>query len=159
MRIAINISHENLESFIRLAHSQSYANPDVPRVESTRLNSQDYHYEQGDLVYHDTYFGGRDFIGEEIVYQKQTPIWGMNYHGYFVSPDANEHEFSTFLRLALRQEDPTVLPIRGLQRFENGNSLYTLEVTGDLNRFVGVERIYQGSQLIYQLYLHGGLIS
>ncbi len=40
---------------------------------SSRLKSEDYHFEQGNLIYHDTYFGGKDFIGGEIVYKDEMP--------------------------------------------------------------------------------------
>ena len=34
------------------------------------------------MIYHDTYFGGTNFMGEEVVYEdSDAPIWGMNYYG------------------------------------------------------------------------------
>jgi len=30
------------------------------------LNSKDYKYKKGNMIYHDTFFGGMNFIGEEV---------------------------------------------------------------------------------------------
>jgi hypothetical protein len=54
-----------LARFLQVANKRTYANKDVPQAEASRLRSQDYEFEQGDLTYHDTFFGDRDFIGEE----------------------------------------------------------------------------------------------
>ena len=61
-------------------------------MSALRPSSQDYHFEQGDLVYHDTYFGGHDFIGEEIFYQAGVLVWGMNYYRYTLDPDISTEE-------------------------------------------------------------------
>lgn len=47
---------------------QTYANSSAERILNTRLNSKDYEYKKGNMIYHDTYFGGTRFIGEEVVY-------------------------------------------------------------------------------------------
>lgn len=43
---------------------------------SSRKGSYDYEYSNGIMTYHDTYFGGTNFMGEEVVYlSNETPIW------------------------------------------------------------------------------------
>ena len=58
----------NLLDFLIEAKKQTYANESAEKVESTRFNSKDYEYKKENMVYHDTYFGGTNFIGEEDVY-------------------------------------------------------------------------------------------
>ena len=38
----------------------------------------------GPFAYLDSYFGGTDFIGQEVVYFEGQPTWAMNYYGYIV---------------------------------------------------------------------------
>ena len=68
------IDIKELADFLSEANKNTYANKDAPKVAPSRLESEDYHFEKGNLIYHDTYFGGRDFIGEEIVYKNQKPV-------------------------------------------------------------------------------------
>lgn len=63
----MSIALGEMEAFLVEAHRQTYANKSALVAPSSRLNSIDYHFEKGDLAYHDTYFGVRDFIGEEII--------------------------------------------------------------------------------------------
>ena len=58
----------NIEDFLIEAKKQTYANSLVERIDSSRLNSKDYEYQKNNMLYHDTYFGGTKFIGEEVVY-------------------------------------------------------------------------------------------
>ncbi len=60
-----------LAAFLGEANKATYANRHMPKAAPTRLKSLDYHFEKDRLAYHDTYFGVRDFIGAEIVYQDQ----------------------------------------------------------------------------------------
>ena len=57
-----------IENFLIEAKKQTYANENAPKIDSSRLNSKDYEYKKGNMIYHDTYFGGTNFIGEEVVY-------------------------------------------------------------------------------------------
>jgi len=59
-------------------------------VQSSRLKSQDYEFEQDQFTYHDTFFGDRDFIGEEIVYKQDRPVWGANYFGFILANEIEE---------------------------------------------------------------------
>jgi len=55
-----------LSRFLREANVNTYANKIAAKAPSSRLGSQDYHFEKNGLTFHDTYFGVRDFIGCEI---------------------------------------------------------------------------------------------
>ena len=48
---------------------------------STRLDSHDFRYTNGDYTYHDTYVGGEQFAGEDAVWKNNTALYAMNYMG------------------------------------------------------------------------------
>ncbi len=156
MKATINI--DILSRFLNDANRSTYANKDAPKVASSRLKSEDYHFEKDNLIYHDTYFGGRDFIGGEVVYQDNVPVWGMNYYGYVLIPSVNEKDVYKFLREALMQEYADIIPVRGPKNYENGNLRYVNFIDGTLGRFVGKEEIYNGNELWYRADYHGGFI-
>ena len=64
---------QEIADFLIVANHATWANKNAAKVSSSRLKSEDYHFEQGNLIYHDTYFGGKDFIGGEIVYKDEMP--------------------------------------------------------------------------------------
>lgn len=70
-----------IKDFLIEAKKQTYANNLGERIASTRLNSKDYEYKRDNMIYHDTYFGGTRFIGEEVVYIDNKTYWAMNYYG------------------------------------------------------------------------------
>ncbi|MBI4158492.1 MAG: XRE family transcriptional regulator [Candidatus Yanofskybacteria bacterium] len=152
------IDLKELAEFLNEANKSTYANRDVPKATSSRLKSEDYHFEKDSLIYHDTYFGSRDFIGEEIVYKDNEPVWGMNYYGYILSETTNEKELYGFLRQALMQEYSDIIPVRGPTNFQDRDWEYSNSADGELGRFIGVEEIYRAGVLVYKGYYHGGFI-
>ena len=88
----MNISQRELSDFLVLANRSTYANKSAIKSEPLRPSSEDYHFELNDLAYHDTYFGGKDFIGNEIVYKNEKPVWGMTYYGYIIKQESKVSE-------------------------------------------------------------------
>ncbi len=152
------ISNEELAEFLREANKNTYANVGANKASSLRPNSEDYHYEKGDLTYHDTYFGARDFIGEEIVYKAGKPVWGMNYYGTVLNPTITTADAYKILRPALMKDSGDLLPVRGPQSYTEGTSTYTNRVDGTLEAFSGEENILISGQLVYRGLFHGGFI-
>lgn len=152
------IDLQTIAQFLTDANKSTYANKNAPKAESSRLGSEDYHFEKDGLIYHDTYFGGRDFIGGEIVYKDELPVWGMNYYGYVLVASVSEKEVYDFLRKALMQEYTDIIPVRGPKNYENGGWHYSNTADGELDRFTGKEEIYRGSELLYRADYHGGFI-
>jgi hypothetical protein len=111
-------------------------------------------------IYHDTYFGGTKFAGEEVVYIDNHTYWAMNYYGVTLDETLCEEAMDNALRPALMNvgEDKTVIPVRGPKEFINGEYKYTFEVNGDINCFNGIETIYKNNVKIYELRCNGGLI-
>ena len=112
------------------------------------------------MIYHDTYFGGTNFIGEEVVYIDNQTYWAMNYYVTTLDETLVEEAMDKALRPALMKvgEDTNVIPVRGPKEFINGEYKYIFEVSGDINCFNGVETVYKNDVKIYELRCTGGLI-
>ncbi len=149
---------KGLEEFLRWANANTYANAAAPKVAPSRLCSHDYEVRQGSYVFHDTYFGGRKFIGEEIAYFENQPVWGMNYHGRSLREGFDEAALDKCLRAALMAPAPEMLPLRGPASLEMGELRYTFVVDGTLAGFSGIEQITQSGTPIYRCWVHGGTI-
>lgn len=154
-----------LIGFLIYAKKNTYASGAATKISSSRLGSNDYQYEEiveGEkMIYHDTYFGGTKFIGEEVVYRgSDMPKWAMNYYGVTLDDSLSEEVMDKVLRpaLSLVGEDNTVLPLRGPSKYQNGEYLYTFTSTGSMEQFTGIEKIYKNDNLIFKLECHGGLI-
>jgi hypothetical protein len=152
------ITPKELADFLNEANKSTYANENAPRSASTRLESEDYHFEKGDLIYHDTYFGGRDFIGEEIVYKNKKPLWGANYFGFVLDENIREKDVYDFLRKALIQEYDNVIPVRGPASFSEDKWDYTFSADGELENFAAKEEILFNGVIVYRCLIHGGYI-
>ena len=61
------MNHE-LPAFLSEVKQQTYDNQNAKKLNPSREGSVDYEYSLGQILYHDTYFGGTRFIGEEVVY-------------------------------------------------------------------------------------------
>ena len=122
-------------------------------TDSTRLDSHDFRYENGEYVYHDTYVGGEQFAGEEAIWKNGKAVYAMNYMGRVLSD-----KFSgNFLKEALRQAD-IKMPYRGPEYYRSGEYIYKCKVSGDVNWFQGYEEIYLNDEMMYECYFHGGLL-
>ena len=105
-------------------------------------------------MYLDSYFGSRDFSGEEIVYRLGEPVWSMNYFGKMLR-DGLPEGFIETLREALALL-PSEEPYRGCRRYERGPYLYEMEVEGPPGFYHGQEWISLEGEPVYRLYFHGG---
>ncbi len=85
---------DNLKEFLIEAKKQTYANASAEKISSSRLNSKDYEYKKGNMIYHDTYFGGTNFIGEEAVYIDNKIYWAMNYYGITLDETLGEEDLT-----------------------------------------------------------------
>ena len=54
-------------------------------------------YNESDFKYQDRYYGFNPFIGQEIAWQSNKKIWGMNYYGGAVSDKIPAKEVYQFL--------------------------------------------------------------
>ena len=147
-----------LEAFLEEANLHTYANENAEKASPLRPGSSDYHFEKGDLTYHDTYFGATKFIGEEIVYKNGKPAWGMNYYGFTLNNEIREGLFDSILRPALMSGSGDNIPVRGPKEFINGEWKYTFNAEGSLANFTGLEEISKNGEVVCRLHCHGGFI-
>lgn len=148
---------ESLAEFLVKAKRATYSAGAAPQGMPSRPASKDLPYRDGAWLYLDSYLGGMDFIGEEVVYYNEFPRWGMNYYGWMLV-DPIPDGFSQFLKHAL-QEIPIDAPFRGPQRCVFGPYLYTCRWLGEITRFNGEEEISLEGQLVYRLVFHGGQVA
>ena len=157
------INSSTFVNFLIKAKKSTYANSTIEKSKSSRTGSSDYNYEEiidgKKYTYHDTYFGGTKFMGEEVVYcDSDKPIWGMNYYGITFDDTLGEEAMDSALRPALMKVKENDIPVRGPSKFENNGYIYTFNTTGTMESFDGVEQIYKNNKLIYELHCSGGII-
>lgn len=139
--------------FLLVAKKNTYAAANN-KENSCRKNSHDYSYEdKRGFAYLDSYFGGECFVGEEVVWLHDTPVWSMNYVGRVIG----ENFSGDFLKEVLMQV-PAELPFRGPEIFTKGDYHYHCKVDGEFVWFQGYEEIFYMDEKIYECYFHGGTI-
>ena len=74
------VEQSDLVSFLIRAKQKTYAGHGA-EVTSSRPASHDLRYEEGNLLYIDTFLGGEKFTGEEALWKDGIPLWSMNYSG------------------------------------------------------------------------------
>jgi len=146
--------------FLCDAKRATYAAKDDKAIVTPVLaGSHQLEYRRGALLYRDIYYGGEYFVGQETVYHKKEPIWGMSYAGGIndgVNTDQTPGVYE-FLAAALR-EVPESAPYRGPDTFRQGDFNYINRILGAVSRFSGVETITFQDIPIYQLHYSGGLL-
>jgi|SRR3989344_2200108 len=153
----INICLDEFLLFIVNAKKNGYA-AHRERASSSRLASKDYEYREKDFCYRDSYFGSLYDLGQEIIWYREIPIWGMSYYGG-MKPEwrSISEEIFIFLRDALANVEPS-LPFRGPSQFSHRNLKYINNVTGNIEMFMGDELILSDDIIVYNKIYHGGII-
>lgn len=141
-----------IRKFLVNAKQQTYAN-NTGQTNSSRIQSYDSEYVDGDFVYRDSYVGTHLFSGQEIVWYKKEPVWSMNYYGEVL----NDSFKSVFLKAALMNPSEE-LPYRGASIYKEADYTYIMDVSGTFDKFLGMEKIFFQDKLVYELSFHGGKI-
>jgi hypothetical protein len=149
------MNQELFVPFLLRAKQNTYASGRDPSA-SSRPNSHDLDYTEGDFSYIDTYLGGFHFIGEEAVWEKGIAVWGMNYYGKMLVEEIPTG-FGEFLKAALMRV-PQEAPYRGPEHYEEGSFEFRCGWTGTIDQFEGWEEISYHDVRIYRLVFHGGEI-
>jgi hypothetical protein len=143
---------KNVVDFLIKAKKASFAGTGA-KVDSSRPNSRDLQYSDGDLKYIDTYLGGSKFAGEEALWKNNIPFWSMNYIGRIVEDKFSDNfKFLTEALLNVQEE----YPFRGPLEYKNGDYSYYCKINGDFHWFNGIEEIYFKETKIYECMFHGG---
>jgi hypothetical protein len=154
---AMSIDLNELNSFIVRAKAATYVG-DSKHAAPSRLGSHDLRFTDGEWAYHDSYFGGTDFIGEEVVYFAEKPVWAMNYYGYILRDDLlTAAQAGQMIKASLSR---MYLESRFLGGFEHAKDdlTYVDASEGRVDCFHGRELIRRGQEIAYELLYHGGLI-
>jgi hypothetical protein len=148
---------DSLNAFIVRAKAATYVG-DGKQVPPCRSGSHDLRFSDGRWSYHDSYFGGSDFIGEEVVYFDQKPIWAMNYYGRILREDLiTAAQAGQIIKASLSRMYREGRFLGGFEHTEHGLT-YIDASNGNVECFRGHELIRLGQETAYELDYHGGLI-
>ncbi len=152
-----NLPLDQLNAFIVRAKAATYMGGGQPSL-SHRPGSHDLEFHDGAFAYLDSYFGGTDFLGQEVVYFEGQPVWAMNYYGRILEPTRiTASEAGQILQQSLREMYKEGRFLGGFQ-YTIGNSTYVDTSEGDLRSFIARESILRDGVKVYELVYHGGLI-
>ena len=156
--MATEFSLEKLDAFIVKAKAATYVG-DGQKTESCRPGSHDLKFEDGSFSYLDSYFGGTDFIGQEVAYFKGKPVWAMNYYGRILMPKKiTAAEAGGVIKESLSKMYADKSRFLGGFEHTTGDFKYTDTNRGDVSSFTGKEWISRDGLKAYELEYHGGLI-
>jgi hypothetical protein len=148
---------EQLNAFIVRAKAATYVGGGA-RSLSYRPGSHDLQFHESPFSYLDSYFGGSDFLGQEVVYHEGEPVWVMNYYGRILEPSLiSAAEAGQIIQESLSR-------MYGEGRFLGGFEHATPKGTyidtsdGDVTSFTGREWIAREGVRVYELVYHGGLV-
>lgn len=146
-----------LERFVVAAKQRTYVGGGKPET-PCRSGSHDLGWQDGAWRYLDSYFGGSDFVGQEVVWHGDDPVWAMNYYGYIQRDDlidAASAGATIKAALSAMYEEGRFL---GGWIWQGRHGLYQDVSEGDVTHFAGHETISCGGEIAYRLDYHGGLI-
>jgi hypothetical protein len=148
---------DELNAFIVRAKAATYVG-DGEQVTPCRTGSHDLRFSDGKWEYHDSYFGGSDFIGEEVVYFAGKPIWAMNYYGRILRDDLlTGAQAGQMIKASLSHMYREDRFLGGFEHVEN-DLTYVDASEGNVDSFQGREIIRREQEIAYELVYHGGLI-
>ena len=148
---------ERLRAFIVRAKATTYVG-DGQHAPACRPGSHDLKFADGDWAYLDSYFGGRDFIGEEVVYYLGKPVWAMNYYGRILLADLiTPAQAGQVIKASLSKMYAEGRFLGGFE-YQHEGFIYTDANEGPVTSFRGREFISRLGEKAYELFYHGGLI-
>lgn len=151
------MNNQSLHDFIVRAKAATYVG-DGQHVPSCRPSSHDLKFTGGDWDYLDSYFGGRDFIGEEVVCYIGKPVWAMNYYGRILNADLiTPAQAGQVIKASLSKMYAGGRFLGGFE-YHHEEFTYTDTSEGDVTSFRGREFISRAGETAYELYYHGGTI-
>jgi hypothetical protein len=154
---AMDFDIDELTAFIVRAKAATYVG-DGEQVAPCRSGSHDLRFSDGKWEYHDSYFGGADFIGEEVVYFDEKPVWAMNYYGRILRHDLlTGAQAGQMIKTSLSGMYQQGRFLGGFEHMEN-DLTYADSSQGNADSFQGREFIRRAQETAYELDYHGGLI-
>ncbi len=154
---ALKFSLEDLHRFIVKAKAATYVG-NGQKCLSYRPGSHDLQFHDGNFSYIDSYFGGTDFLGQEVVYYSGQPVWVMNYYGQILEPSLiTAAEAGQIIKESLSAMYGEGRFLGGFE-YKTKNAIYTDSSSGDVTSFTGKEWITRNGDKVYELIYHGGVV-
>ncbi len=156
-KFKLNFKLNQLIDFIVEAKRNTFAS-DAERKKSSRWKFKEYYFSKDNFIYKDRFWGNILDIGQEVVWYKNKPVWGMNYRGGMILKyqDIRRKTFA-FLKHALKHVNYDH-PFRGPSFLKKENFQYHNKSKGDIIEFSGDEFIlFKNKKVYFRKYL-GGLI-
>ncbi|MGB8213780.1 MAG: DUF5680 domain-containing protein [Anaerolineales bacterium] len=151
------MDEQSMLDFILRAKAATYVGGGQPSP-ACRPGSHDLQFASGDWAYLDSYFGGRDFIGEEVVFHQGKPVWAMNYYGRILQADLiTPAQAGQVIQASLSKLYAEGRFLGGFVHTYAGFT-YTDTNEGEADSFHGREFIAHAGVCVYELLYHGGLI-
>lgn len=147
----------NLKKFLKKAKINTYASKGEGAEKRLKDGGKKFEYQKGNFYYRDVYYGFNPFIGEEVVFYRRELVWAMNYYGRVIAEPVSAREIYFFLKKALKKIAENK-PFRGPDKFIYSNFKYANNVVGNIEEFIGREKIYYRKKLVYLLRYHGGIV-
>ncbi len=152
------MNKEKLCEFLCKAKKGTYAagngvNKIIEADKSTSL-----FFQEGNLKYHDNYFGGEPFGGREVVFEQGEPIYLMAYYGLVDKSVSDFEPIYGFLQKALSLI-PNDYPFRGPDEYSEGDLVYINKHIGEIDDFSGEEIITKNGQEIFRTKYIGGFVN
>jgi len=148
---------DELAAFIVRAKAATYVGGGE-HADPCRPGSHDLRFSDGDWAYLDSYFGGTDFIGEEVVYFEGKPVWAMNYYGHILRDELiTAAQAGQMIQASLSKMYREGRFLGGFEHQEN-DLTYVDTSEGKEDSFCGREFIRRAQEVVYELMYHGGLI-
>jgi hypothetical protein len=148
---------DELNAVIVRAKAATYVGGGV-KATASRPGSHDLVWSEGEWRYLDSYFGGTDFLGQEVLLRGAEPVWAMNYYGYVLRPDLIDGA------RAGETIKGALTAMYGEGRFLGGFDwtgefgVYRDRSEGGVGQFRGREVILVGGVEAYALDYFGGLV-
>jgi hypothetical protein len=146
----------DLLSFLIEAKKNTYASLRVTD-KVNKDGAKELIYENYPYKYKDRYYGYNPFIGQEVVFENDNFVWGMNYYGSISTIEIKEIEVYSFLKSSLVQVEKR-FPFRGPNYFKKQDFEYFSDTKGSIEGFIGEEYIDYKGGTIYKCFYHGGTI-
>lgn len=128
------------------------------KVRPSRPGSHDLCWSEGDWHYLDSYFGGTDFLGQELLRRGVEPVWAMNYYGYVLRGDLIDAERAgATIKAALSALYAEGRFLGGFE-WEGEFGRYVDRSEGGIGQFRGREVILVEGVEAYALDYFGGLV-
>jgi hypothetical protein len=148
---------EKLLKFLLKARTKTYAGGGG-KVRPVFKGSKQLEYREEDWFYRDLYYSGKGiFMGIEVVYYNDNPIWAISYYGNF--KEMTEEEIDEILREALIENWQTTRTWKRVE-WQKGDYRYVCQpdFEGSIEEMAGSETIFKRGKEVYKFFYAGGLI-